>query len=78
MTAFREEMPNRHKAQRAANGVDRRLSDKPARERVPGQQLILGAGWLTVQSSLYIFLNIFVAAEFLVVPFERKSGDPQS
>ena len=68
----------RHKAQRAANGVDRRLSDNNARERLPGQQLILGAGWLAVQVFLYKNMNNFTEAEFLAVPFERRSGDPQS
>ena len=58
----------RHKAQRAANGVDRRLSDNTARERLPGQHSILGAGWFTVQICLYIFLNIFIeTAENLVL-----------
>ncbi len=68
-TAFRKEMSTIwHKAQRAAIGVDRRRFGATSRERVLGQQLILGAGWLIVQSSLYIFLNIFTEAAADPIP----------
>ena len=47
----------RHKAQRAAIGVDRQHSGK-GRDYRPGHTSIVGAGWLIVNSISYIFLHL--------------------